>query len=85
MALQVDAIAAYNNILKLMSEGAEGRYGLYESIDYTKERVPKGKKKVLVKCFMIHHQGMSLMALDNVLRNNILQERFHRIPKVKAT
>jgi len=85
MALQVDAIAAYNNILRLINDGAEGLYGLYESIDYTKERVPKGKKKVLVKCFMIHHQGMSLMALDNVIRNNILQERFHRIPKVKAT
>ncbi|MBC8062787.1 MAG: cyclic beta 1-2 glucan synthetase [Clostridiaceae bacterium] len=85
LALQVDVLAAYNNILKLINEGAEGRYGFYESIDYTKERVPKGKKKVLVKCFMIHHQGMSLMSLDNVLRDNILQERFHRVPKVKAT
>lgn len=85
MALQVDALEAYNNIIRLINEGAEGRYGFYEAIDYTKERLPKGKKKLLVKCFMIHHQGMSLMALDNVLRDNILQERFHRVPKVKAT
>ena len=34
---------------------------------------------------MIHHEGMSLMALDNVLLNNILQKRFHALPKVKAT
>ena len=73
-------------ILKRLIEiGMEGRYGFYEAVDYTKERIPKGKKEALVKCFMVHHEGMSLMALDNVLKNNILQKRFHRIPKVKAT
>jgi len=85
MALQVDRKSALENIRKLMNEGFEGRYGFYESIDYTDERIPKGKKKAVVKCFMVHHQGMSLMALDNVISNNIFQERFHRIPRVKAT
>ncbi len=85
LALQIDLLGAYNNIIKLVNEGMEGRYGFYEAIDYTKERIPKGKKKGIVKCFMIHHEGMSLMALDNVLNENILPERFHRVPKVKAT
>lgn len=85
MALQVDFREAFNNIKALVKLGMEGRYGFYESIDYTKERLPKGNKEALVKCFMVHHEGMSLMALDNVLRDNVLQKRFHRIPKVKAT
>lgn len=70
---------------RLINEGLEGKYGFYEAVDYTHERQIKGRKKSIVKCFMVHHEGMSLMALDNVLNNNILQERFHANPKVKAT
>jgi len=85
MALLIDFKSSINNIKRLKCEGLEGKYGFYEAVDYTKERLPKGKKKAIVKCFMVHHQGMSLMALNNVLNNNIFQERFHRIPAVKAT
>ncbi|WP_411679001.1 GH36-type glycosyl hydrolase domain-containing protein [Clostridium thailandense] len=85
MALMIDLKNSFDNIKRLIEMGMEGRYGFYESIDYTKERVPKGKKSAIVKCFMVHHEGMSLMSLDNVLNSKILQERFHRIPKVKAT
>jgi cellobiose phosphorylase len=38
-----------------------------------------------VDTYMVHHLGMSLMALDNVLVNNILINRFHSLPEVKAT
>ncbi|MDW8800047.1 glucoamylase family protein [Clostridium sp. A1-XYC3] len=85
MALQVDFRGAFENIKNLINMGLEGKYGFYESVDYTKERLQKGCGKALVKCFMVHHEGMSLMALDNALKNNILQQRFHRIPEVKAT
>jgi cellobiose phosphorylase len=85
LAMQKDLGNALNNLKKIIHNGLEGRYGLYEAIDYTKDRMPKGVKNVLVKCFMVHHQGMSLMALDNVLNSFILQNRFHNIPKVKAT
>ncbi|MGK0466644.1 MAG: cyclic beta-1,2-glucan synthetase [Clostridium sp.] len=85
MALQTDFVGAYNNLKKLIDEGLEGIYGFYEAIDYTENRVPKEESKAIIKCFMIHHEGMSLMALDNVLSNNVFQKRFHRIPKVKAT
>ncbi|AWZ47783.1 cyclic beta 1-2 glucan synthetase [Clostridiaceae bacterium 14S0207] len=85
MALQKDLSGSIQNIIKLINMGIEGTYGFFESIDYTKTRIGKHKTKEIVKCFMIHHQGMSLMALDNVLNNNILQERFHKIPRVKAT
>ncbi|MCY6371123.1 GH36-type glycosyl hydrolase domain-containing protein [Clostridium ganghwense] len=85
MALQVDTPGSIRNMERLIAEGLEGRYGFYEAVDYTKDRIPKGNKNCIVKCFMVHHEGMSLMALDNVLKDNILQRRFHNIPKVKAT
>lgn len=78
------------NLKKLKSKKLYGRYGFIESIDYTKNRVSKmdvaeeeGESKK-VSCYMVHHLGMSLMALDNVLNNNILQERFHSIPEIKS-
>ncbi|AYD41465.1 cyclic beta 1-2 glucan synthetase [Clostridium fermenticellae] len=85
MALQLDLKDSFSNIEKLRKAGMEGRYGFYESVDYTKSRIPKDKNKAIVKCFMVHHQGMSLMAFDNVLNDNILQIRFHELPRVKAT
>jgi len=84
MALQVDLKGAFDNIKHLIRIGMEGRYGFYEAIDYTKERTAEKNKGALVKCFMVHHEGMSLMTLDNILGGNILQKRFHRIPRIKA-
>ena len=51
--------------------GAEGPYGFYEAIDYTPERVPKGKRSVVVRSYMAHHQGMSLVALNNTLHADV--------------
>lgn len=85
MTVMSDIKGAIDNMKRLIDDGIEGRYGFYEAIDYTKERIPKGKNKAVVKCFMVHHEGMSFMALNNVLNNNSLQERFHRLPKVKST
>jgi cellobiose phosphorylase len=44
---------------------------------------PQKINKVIT--YMVHHLGMSLMALDNVLLNNILINRFHDLPEIKAT
>ncbi|WAG69542.1 cyclic beta 1-2 glucan synthetase [Clostridium sp. CF011] len=85
MALQTDFRGSYDNLKSLALEGLEGTYGFYEAVDYTKNRMLKEEPKAIIKCFMIHHEGMSLMAIDNVLLNNILQKRFHTLPKVKAT
>ena len=58
---------ALENFRRLTEEGAEGQYGFYEAIDYTPERLPKGKRSVVVRSYMAHHQGMSLVALANAL------------------
>ena len=39
------------------------RYGFYEAIDYTPSRLPRGQTSAMVRSFMAHHQGMSLLSL----------------------
>lgn len=85
LALQQDMSSALSNIKRLIAEGLEGKYGFYEAVDYTENRLPENTKKAIIKCFMVHHEGMSLMALDNILNSFVLQKRFHALPRVKAT
>jgi cyclic beta-1,2-glucan synthetase len=85
MGLAIDPLATMKNIENLMAEGMNGEYGMYESIDYTPERVPHRRKNMIVKTYMAHHQGMIFLALNNYLNNNIMQERFHTIPMIRAT
>ncbi|MHC1684125.1 MAG: glucoamylase family protein [Clostridiaceae bacterium] len=85
LAMLMNLRDGIENLKVLKSLGTEGKYGFYEAIDYTKDRLPNGEDKAIIKNYMVHHQGMSLMALDNILNGNVLQDRFHKIPRVKAT
>ena len=77
--------SALENLRRLKREGALARYGFYEAIDYTPERLPQTQKCAIVRAFMAHHQGMSLITLDNLLHGRIMQQRFHAEPRVQAT
>ena len=85
LASAIHPNAALTNLRRLQKEGALGPFGFYESIDYTAERVPEGQRSVIIRAFMTHHQGMSLVALTNLLRENIIERRFHSEPAVQAT
>ncbi|GAB3778870.1 glucoamylase family protein [Dyella agri] len=85
LALMVAPGAACANLQRLVCEGMEGRFGLYEAIDYTPARVPRGQPAVVVRSFMAHHQGMSLLALDYLLRDRPMQKRFASDPGFQAT
>ncbi len=78
LALPYGKEDAIKNIERLMTDGVEGDYGLYEAIDYTIHRLEFGHKKAIIKSFMAHHQGMSFIALNNFINENIMQRRFHR-------
>lgn len=84
LGLLVHPLDAYRNIQYLKAEGLEGDYGFYEAADYTPERLRPQQDKIIVKSFMAHHQGMSLLALNNYIHKNILQIRFSADPYVKA-
>jgi cyclic beta-1,2-glucan synthetase len=85
LAAQVRPRDAIANLEQLTTEGAQGPMGFYEAIDYTPERLPEGTTDgVVVKTYMAHHQAMSLLALDNCLNGNLMQQRFHAEPRVQA-
>ena len=46
------------------------KYGFYESIDYTLSRLKYGKKYETVKTYMAHHQGLSLLSINNLINKN---------------
>ncbi len=77
LALQLDPKASAKNLRRLSDLGMEGRYGLFEAVDFTASRVRNGQYEI-VRTFMSHHLGMSLLAIDNVLNNGIMQRRFMR-------
>jgi cyclic beta-1,2-glucan synthetase len=85
LALMVSPREAYSNILHMERQGFGGRYGLYEAADFTKDRIPVGRSYKLIQSFMAHHQGMSLLALDNVLFENRMQTRLHSEALIQAT
>ncbi|MGA8009648.1 MAG: glucoamylase family protein, partial [Thiomonas sp.] len=85
LALMVDPAAACANLQRLADAGVEGRYGLYEAIDYTPARLPRGQSAVVVHSFMAHHQGMSLLAFDHLLQQRPMQRRFESDSSLRAT
>jgi cellobiose phosphorylase len=64
--------------------GARGEYGFYEAIDFTSGHVPENRKFMVIKSYMAHHQGMSLLTLSNLLLPQTMPERFHRDKRVQA-
>ncbi|HEX9183236.1 MAG TPA: glucoamylase family protein, partial [Burkholderiales bacterium] len=85
LAAMVDPGAAVRNFARLAARGARGRYGFYEALDYTPTRLPEGKDVAIVRAYMAHHQGMTVVALANVLHDGAMRARFHAEPIVRAT
>jgi cyclic beta-1,2-glucan synthetase len=80
LALGVDSLSALLNLRLMESIGWVGAYSFYESADYTSPGKP-----VLVREWMAHHQGMSLLAILNLLHDNVVQQWFHANPVVQST
>ncbi len=85
LAMMVAPAAATKNLQRLAEVGARGRFGLYEAIDYTPARLPLGQDSAVVRQFMAHHQGMSLLALGYALLGRPMQRRFESDPQFQAT
>jgi hypothetical protein len=85
LALLADSRGAVENIRTLENMGLLGTYGFFEAVDFTASRLKPGEKYEPVRCWLAHHQGMSLMAVANTLCNSSIQRRFHAEPMVAAT
>ncbi len=85
LALMVAPGEACLNLQRLAAEGLEGEYGFYEAIDYTPSRLPRGQSSVVIRSYMAHHQGMSLLSLACLLLDCPMQKRFQSDPLFQAT
>ena len=80
LALAVHPAAAIRNLQRMRNRGWWGRYGLYEAVEFAEREKPNP-----VRCWMAHHQGMSLLAIANCLCESPFQRLFHSEPQVVAT
>ena len=85
LASMIDPSAAVTNFKRLATMGARGRYGYYEAVDFTPTRVPEGERFALVRAYMAHHQGMTIVAIANAVFDGAMRERFHAEPIIRAT
>ncbi len=86
LALDVDPAAAIKNLRWMAKKGWLARYGFYEAADYSPEVRPSRRQRyALVRSWMAHHQGMSLLAIANFLEDRVVQNWFHRDARVQAT
>lgn len=84
MALPDYPVEVIKNIKELEKKGMYDKFGFYESIDYTPDRLSKNKKYEIVQTYMTHHQALILASINNFLNNNIMQKRFFENPEIKA-
>ena len=85
LALLVAPVAACESLQRLAGAGLDGAFGFYEAVDHTPARLPPETDRVIIRSFMVHHQGMSLLALVSLLRAAPMQRRFLACPLLKAT
>jgi cyclic beta-1,2-glucan synthetase len=91
LASLVTPSAAAENFEELARLGMDGRFGFWEALDYN----PRGRdldatpdttaRPAVIRAVFAHHQGMSLVALANVVCEDSFVARFHADPRVKAT
>jgi cyclic beta-1,2-glucan synthetase len=84
LAVRVAPHAVLENLSRLQQLGLLGRYGLYEAIDCTPSRQRSDRAPAIVRSFMAHHQGMIVVALDNLLNGDPMVRRFHSDPVVQT-
>ena len=85
LALMVAPHEACANLRQMADEGFLGPYGFFEAIDYTPSRVPVGQSYAIVRSFMAHHQGMSLLGLAYRLLDRPMQRRFEASAMIRAS
>jgi hypothetical protein len=81
LALGVNHSEALRNLRRMSSLGWVGAFGFYESADFTES----SRKPELTREWMAHHLGMSLLAITNLIHDQVVQNWFHANGVVKAT
>jgi hypothetical protein len=86
IALSIDPPAALRNLRTMQRQRWMGPYGFYEALDFTPSHGrSRSRRPRVVRCWMAHHQGMSLLSIANFLHEGVVQGWFHSHPRVQAT
>lgn len=85
LALMVHPRAAFENLRHMRRLGWLSQRGFYEAADYSVQREDVRSEYSLVRCWMAHHHGMSLLAATDLLLDHRMQDYFHQDEKVQAT
>ncbi len=84
LALPYAPQAVIQNVERFQKLDMIGPYGLYESVDFTADRLGTGQDHAVIRSYMAHHQGMILLSLGNYLRNDTIVQRFHSDPRIET-
>lgn len=84
MAVGYDPQAVVNNLFDLIDYDMIGLYGLYESIDFTSDRLSLDETSAVVREYMAHHQGMILMAMANYFHADSMVQRMHQDLRIQS-
>jgi cyclic beta-1,2-glucan synthetase len=84
LALPIAPQEVMQNLARLKSLKMWGLYGLYESVDFTPDRLKTGESHAVIRTFMVHHQGMILLSLCNYLFEKRMIRRFHADPRIQS-
>ena len=85
LALHADTRLALQNLRKMARRGWLGRFGFYEAADFSPPCRSWRRDCEVVRCWMAHHQSMSLLSVANLLCDGVMQRWFHQDPRVQAT
>jgi len=86
LAVGIDPPEAISNLRWMTKKGWFGAYGYYEAADFTADVRPSRRQRfALVRSWMVHHQGMSLLAIANFLKHGVVQRWFRADARVQAT
>ncbi|MBQ6065899.1 MAG: DUF3131 domain-containing protein [Clostridia bacterium] len=83
LALPFDFRGAMKNLSDIAALHAQGACGFYEAVDFTPSRTG-GEDYCVVRCYMAHHVGMSMISAANALLDDIFVRRFMRDPEMRS-
>ena len=85
LALPVNSVEALRNLRRMDRMGWFGPCGFYEAVDFSVPDRPHRTNYTIVRQWMAHHQGMTMLSLGNFICDNVLQRWFHTDRRVQAT
>jgi len=84
LGLMVKPKVSIQNLKDIEKIGGLGLLGFYDAIDFTPSHLTEDVPFKIVKTYMVHHHGMSLIALDNTLNGCSIIANFHADRRIKS-